>query len=284
MMYFFHTGGKLLFTSAVYDMHFRAETQCGSRSIHCNVAAADNCHLFALHDRSSRICLKRFHQIASGQIFVCRKYTVGILTGDAHKFRKTCTGADKDCRIPLFIEQLVNRNRFADDDVCLDLYAEGQYVFDFFLYNVLFGKTEFRNAVYQYTACLMQRLENGHIIAHLRQIACTGQTCRAGTDNGYLFSLLFGSADRTDVVFSCPVRYETLQFADGHRFALNTTDTFSFTLAFLRADTTADSGKCAGFADNLISSCKIALFYLFHEAGDIDRNRTSLYAVRIFTV
>ena len=93
------------------------------------------------------------------------------------------------------------------------------------------GIPEYRIPVHRLPS---QRLENGHIIAHLRQIACTGQTCRAGTDDCYLFSPSFSAAPTGRMLFSLmpsPL-HETLQFADRHCFALNTTDTFSFTLAF----------------------------------------------------
>ena len=40
--------GKLLFTSAVYDVGLGAQTKCRSCSIHCNVSAADDDCLFGL--------------------------------------------------------------------------------------------------------------------------------------------------------------------------------------------------------------------------------------------
>ena len=53
-------------------------------------------------------------------------------------------------------------------------------------------------------------------------------------------------------------------------FALDTADTFALTLAFLRADTTADSRKCAGCtADNLDKPLQNRpSLYLFHETRE----------------
>ena len=51
-------------------------------------------------------------------------------------------------------------------------------------------KTELRNTVDQYAAWLMQCLENGYVIAQFCQIACTGQTCRTGTDDCYFLAVL----------------------------------------------------------------------------------------------
>ena len=61
----------------------------------CHVSAADNRNLLAAHNRRIRILVKRLHQVASCQILVCGKYTVGLLAWNPHKFRKPCTGADK---------------------------------------------------------------------------------------------------------------------------------------------------------------------------------------------
>ena len=63
---------------------------------------------------------------------------------------------------------------------------------------------------------------------------------------------------RLDAILSSPIRNKTLQLTDGYRFALDATDTFTFTLALLRTYAATDCRKCAGLGDNLISPLKIA--------------------------
>ena len=96
----------------------------------------------------------------------------------------------------------------------------------------------------------MKSLEDGYIITQFCQIAGTGQSGRTGTDDSYLLAVFLCRSSRFDAVLSGPVSYETLQFTDGNSFALDAADTFTLTLALLRADTAADSGKCAGLGDD----------------------------------
>ena len=107
----------------------------------------------------------------------------------------------------------------------------------------------------------MKCLENGYIVTQFCQIACTGQSGRTRTDNSNLLAVLLSRSSRFDTVLSCPVSYETLQFTDGNRLTFDTADTFALALALLRADTAADSRKCAeDSADDLI--CFLEYFLL----------------------
>ena len=67
-------------------------------------------------------------------------------------------------------------------------------------------------------------------------------------------------------------------------FAFDTADTFSFTLALLRAYTAADCWKCTGLRNDLICFFKVSFFYFMYECRDIDGYRTSLHTFCIFTV
>ena len=55
-------------------------------------------------------------------------------------------------------------------------------------------------------------------------------------------------------------------------FTLDTTNTFGFTLCFLRANTTANCGKGRGFCDYLICTLEITFFDLVDEFGDVNVN------------
>ena len=237
-----------------------------------------------MHDRGSGIGIKRLHQIASGQVLIRREYTVGILAGDTHELRKSCTGTDKYSMEALFIHQLIDGYGFTYHYVGFNMNTERFYILDLFCHNTALGKTELGDTVYQYTACLMQCLEDSDIITHLCQISGTGQTCGAGTNDSYLFTVLLCFRCGFDTVLSCPVSYETLQLTDGYGIPLETADTFSFTLALLGAYTTADGRKCAGFADDTISLFDTAVLHLFNELRDLDGYGTALYTLCVFTV
>ena len=221
-------------------MYFRTETQRGTCSIHCYVTTADYGNFLTLHDRCGGLLVKCLHQVASGQVLVCGEYAVCVLARDTHKLRQTCTGTDEYGTEAFLVKQLIDRDGLADDHVGVDLYTQRLYVLDLFFHNRFLRKTELRNTVYQYTACLVQCFEDGHIITHFCQIAGAGQSCRAGSDHGYLFTVLFLGRFGLDAVLSCPVRYETFQLTDRYGFALDTADTLAFALALLRTNTAAD--------------------------------------------
>ena len=265
-------------------MHLCAKTQGCSRRIHRHVSAADNRNLLTLHDRRVGVFVKRLHQIASGQILVRREYAICILPGDSHEFRKSGTGTDKYGIKAFLADQLIDSDRFADDNVRLNLHAQCLYIFNFLGNNRLLRKTELRYSIDQNTARLMQRLENRHIISELRQISGTGQTRRAGTDDSNLLSVLLLRTLGLDAVLSRPVSDESLQLSDRDRIALDAADALTLTLALLRADTSADSGKCAGLADDPVCLLDISVLHLLDEARNIDRNGTALDTLRILTV
>ena len=89
---------------------------------------------------------------------------------------------------------------------------------------------------------------------------------------------------RLDAILSSPIRNKTLQLTDGYRFALNATDTFTFTLTLLRTYAATDCRKCAGLGDNLVSPLKIASLYFCDEIRNIDVYRTALNSHCIFAV
>ena len=265
-------------------MHLCAKAQGCSRCIHRHISAADNRNLLTLHDRRVGVFVKRLHQIASGQIFVRGEYTIRILPGDSHEFRQSGTGTDKYGIKALLADQLINGDRFTDDNVRLDFHAQCLYIFNFPGNNRLLGKTELRYSIDQNAARLMKRLKNRHIISKLRQISGTGQTRRAGTDDSNLLSVLLLRAFGLDSVLSRPVSNESLKLSDRDRIALDATDTLTLTLALLRTDTSADSGKCAGLADDPVCLLDISILHLLDEARNIDGNGTALDTLCILTV
>lgn len=120
------------------------------------------------------IFIESLHQIASGKVFVCGEYTVGIFTGNTHEFGKSGAGTDEYGFKAFVLNKFINGNGFADYHVGFNLNAEGTYIFDFLGNDCLFGKTEFGNTVNQNAACFVQGFKNRYIITHLCQISGTG--------------------------------------------------------------------------------------------------------------
>ena len=283
-MYLFYSGRELCLASSVHDMYVRAETQRRPGSIHSDISSAHDCDFLSCSDRGIVRIVKCLHQIASRQVFICGKYFIRILPRDAHKHRKACSRTDKHSFKSFIFHELVNGRGFSDHNVCLKFNAKLFYFLDLFCDNLLFRETELRDPVYKHPAELMERLKYSHIVSHLRQVARTGKTGRAGTDHSHFMSVLCLRADRLDVILKCIVSHKSLQFSDGHRLALNAADTFSFALGLLRADTSADCRERAGSSDHFVRFLDISFLYFMDERRDVDRNRTALDTFCILAV
>ena len=265
-------------------MYFRTQTQSRTGCVHSHITTADNSNFLALHDRCGGIRIKCLHQVASGQVLVCREYAVCVLARDAHKLRQTCTGTDEYCIKSFFFEQLVNGDGLADDHIGVDLYTQRLHILDLFFHYRFLRETEFRNTVYQYTAGFVQCLKDRYIIAHLCQVACAGQSCRAGSDDRDFLAVLFLCRFGLDAVLSCPVSNETLQLTDGYGFAFDTAYALAFALALLRAHTAADCRQCGRLTDDLVCFRDLSFFYFLNECRNVDGYRASLHAACIFAV
>ena len=244
MMNFLHTSRKLCLTAAIYNMYLCSKTKRCSCSIHCYVSAAYNSYLFSCHNRGVIILTECLHQVVSGQILIGGKYAVGILTRNSHKFRKTCTGTDENSLKAFLIHQFINGYGLSDNHICLNGHTQLFHIFNLAADNGILRKTELRNTVGQNAARLMKSFENRYLVAHLCQIASTSQTCRAGSHNSHLMTFFLSCYLGYKTILSGPVCNKALQLSNGNRLALDTTDTLSFTLAFLRTYPSADSRKC----------------------------------------
>ena len=262
-------------------MYICSQTKGRSRRVHGNVSAAYNRDFFACNDRRIIAVIKRLHQIASCQIFIGGKYTVCIFPRNAHEHWKTCAGSDKYGFKPFLFHKLIDGCGFTDYNVCFKFHTQFFYFFDFFCHYFLFRKTEFRDAIHKHAAQFVECLKYGHLIPHFGQIACACQSGRTGTDHGNFMSVHFFSALRLDVMFQCIICNKPLQFSDGYRLAFNAADTDTLTLRLLRADTSADCRKSAGFSDYFISLFDISFFNLMNKSRNINGYRTSFDAFGI---
>ena len=118
----------------------------------------------------------------------------------------------------------------------------------------------------------MQRFKNRYFITQTGQIACTGQTGWAGTNDSHFVTIAGGFFRRSLCVLIMPVCNKALQTADTDRIAFDASGAGAFTLGFLRTDTTADSGQRTIFTDDLISAFIILFFDLIDKAWNIDSN------------
>ena len=265
-------------------MYFCTETKCCSGSIHRYVTTTDNGYFFTSYDWCIIIFTESFHQIISGQVFIRGKYTLCSFSRNAHEHWKTGARSDKYSFKSFFLHQLINCDGAADDYIRLNLNTQRFYIFYFFCYYIQLWKTEFRDTIYQNSTRFMKRFKDSHIVTQLCKVTGTGKSRRARTDHGYFLSVFLCSRSWFHAILSCPVSHKTFQLTDGNCFTLDTTDTFSFTLAFLWANTSTDSRKCRRFGNHFVCFFKVSFFYFMNKTRNINAYRTSLYTFCILTV
>ena len=233
-------------------------------------------------DRGVGVFLVRLHQIDAGQVFVRGVNAVCVLARNADKGRQTGTGANENC-FKTVAEQLIDGFRAADNEVEHELNTEVLQRVDFLLHDSL-RQTELRNAVHEYAACGVQCLENGNFVTHTSQIACTGQTGRACTNDGNLVTVGFRLDCLFGAVLAGIVCNEALQTADGNGLTLDAAYAVALALALLRAYTAADSGQCGGLLDLGSRFEELALSDQRDELRNLNLYRAAGHAGLVFAV
>ena len=280
---FLGTSRHLISASPVNYMDLSAHSFSASCCVHGNVSAAYNRNLLVLFDWSVVLVQVALHQVDSGQILVGGVYAYQVLAFDVHELRKAGTGTDEYSIVSL-IEQVLDIQGSAHYHVVVESDALLPQGVDFVCHDILW-QTEFRNSVYQHAALFVETLENGYFVSLVHQITGSGQSGRAGTDNGNLLAVgwdffYFIIAD----VLSVPIRYETLQSAYSNRLALDSANALSFALGFLRAYTAAHCRQGVGGSNHFIGTGKIPLGYLCDEFRNPYVYRTSCHARLVFTI
>ena len=107
-----------------------------------------------------------FHQIDARQHFIGAENSGRGFPQNAHELRQTGSAADKD-RLEAFIFQFLHRQGLADNDVGFNHNAQVFQLIELFVNDPL-RQTEFRNAIAQDAARLMQSFINRHREAFLR--------------------------------------------------------------------------------------------------------------------
>ena len=270
---------KLLFAAAVDDRRLGAQPFGRAHGIHRHVAAADHDHTLADIDRGVVRVV-----VGARQEFVGRNHAVEVLARNAHEAGKSRAGADEYGVVPLLAEQRIDGDGAAHDDIGFDLHAEPLDFGDLARHDALFGQTEFGNAVDQYASHLVQGFEYLDSVTHFRKVAGAGQSRRAAADDGDPAAVARCGAGRRGAVFEFPVAYETFEFADGDRFALDAQNAGAFALRFLRADAAADRRQRTVFGDDVGRLLQLAPVQGSDKVRDADIDRTGRYAAGIFAL
>ena len=179
-------------------------------------------------------------------------------------------------------QKLVHRQGFADDDVGLDVDAQGLQAADLLLHDGL-GQAEFRDAVHQHAAGGMERLVDGDVIAQSHEIARCSQAGGPGAHHGDQFSV-FLSDGCGNLFFLMLVRREPLQRADRDAFSFDPPDAPGFALALLGADPAANGGQGVGGCDDLIGPVRFPPDKAGDKRRDAHGHGAPLHAGRVFAV
>ena len=284
MLDLFLTGGQLVTAAAIGDVNMLGpEALRHTGRVHRDVSGADDGDAVKVLDGRVIIVTVGLHEVRTGQKLVGGIHAQEVLTRNVQELRQAGAGADED-RFKAVLKELVYRDGLADDGVVHDLDAHFGQVLNLRRDDFL-RETELRNAVDQHAAGLVEGLENGHVIAHLAQVARAGQTRRAGTDDRDTVAVGFGG-NRFGLVLlgHVIVRHKALKTADADSLALQAADALGLALLLLRTHTTADRRQRVGAGDDVIGRVKIAVADLLEEAGNLHANRAAGAAGAVFAV
>ena len=287
MLDFFCARRNLCRAAAVDDRDLLgSEAQCRAGRIHRDIAAADDGDVTADLDRRRVFReLVGLHEVAARQELVGRVNTVEALTRDALEARQAGPRADEDGIEALFLQELIDRVEAAGHRVDLDLDAELLDVLDFLLDDRILRQAELRDAVGQHAARLVQGLEDGHIVALLREVARAREAGRARADDGD-FLRIGGALDRLDLFIrgELTVSDEALKAANRDGLPALREDAVLLALVLLRADAAADGWQRIRLLDGRDGTVEVALLDLADEGRDVNRDRAALAALRDLAV
>ena len=287
MLHFLGTGGKLGLAAAVYDVDLLGAQALGSaHSVHSNVAAAYHHNAFARVYRRVVVRVVSAHQVIARQELIGRIDAVEVLAGDAHETRQTGARADEDGVEALLVHQRVDGDGASGHHVGLYLHAKTLHGLHLGGHHALLGQSELRNAVYQHTANLVQRLENLHLIPGASQVAGTGQSRRTRAYHSHLALILGRFLGRLlgRGIGNGPVAHKAFELAYAHRLALDAQHARTLALGLLRTHTAAHSRQTRVLSYDAGGSGNIALAQGFDKLRNLQIHRAPLYAARVLAV
>ena len=177
------------------------------------------------------------------------------------------------------MKQLINGEGCSDQGVWYKIDAGLRKGINF-LGDDRLGKSEFRNAITQHAAKVVEGFKYSHLYARMSEIASATQAGWTGTDHGssqgsLAWSCLafgFGSSKRIgDITFECP---------DVDRFTFSVQNTGAFALIFLGANTPANPRQGVISLNQPTSANRITGFDQLDELRNFDRNRATFNAER----
>ncbi len=284
MVHLLHAGRKLRLAAAVDNHRLGTQTLGRAHGVHRHIAAADDHHLAAHVDGRVVTLVVGVHEVRTREELVGRDHAVEVLARNAHEARQTGARTDEHGVVTLAVQQIVHGHRASHDHVGLDLHAQGLHGLDLAGHDPLLGQAELGDAVYEHAAHLVQRLEDLHLVAHLRQVARAGQAARAAAHDGDLAAVARRNGSRGTAVLQLPVAHEALQLADGHRLALDAQHARTFALALLGTYAAADARQRAVLGDDRGRTGHVAGHHLLDEVGNADVHRTGRGAAGIFAM
>jgi len=219
------------------------------------------------------------HQVDAREELVGRVDTLQVFPGNVHEDGRARAGPDEDRRVAELVDELVDGDRLADDHVADEFHAERLEVRDV-LVDDLLRQAVLRDPVPEHAAERVQRLEDRHGIAELREVAGHREASRTRADNSdLLVAPHLGCRGLAAVpVLALPVRYEALQTADADRLLMGEQHAAQLTLMLDRADAAADSRQQVAAADRGGGAFEVSERNVAHEVADRDVDGAALLA------
>ena len=187
-------------------------------------------------------------------------------------------------RVEALGEEIVDRLQPSDGRVGHDLHADFLQVLHLGIDDAL-GEAELGDPVDQHAARFVQGLEDGHIVAHLDEIAGDREPRGAGPDDGDALSRRGRqSRDLDRARVSLVIGDEALQAPDGDGVPLLAEDAELFALVLLGADPAADGGQAVRLLDLPGGLDEVPVGDQLDKGGDVDVHGASRHAAGLLAL
>ena len=284
MLHLFQSGGHLRLRAAVNQCHVRTQSLSRATRVHGGIATTYHYHSLAeVHGRVS-VWIGGIHQVHPRKVLVGRHDVEGVLSRDIHEVGETRSRTDEDA-LEAFLLQLIHADGLTHDDIRLEVDTHLAQVVYFHVHDSV-GQAEFRNAVFQNTAYLVQRLKYVYVVTFLHHIARKAQSRGSRAYHRYLDAIgRLRIGQRHLPALSLVIGGETLQVAYSHgRFVHLHVHAPALALLLLRANPAAYGGERRCLLQHLGGRQELSALYVLHERGNVDAHGTTLYTLRIGTV
>ena len=139
MVHLFATGGHVGLLATVDYGDIAAETLGGACGIHRHIATTDDGHTATQIDGGVVGFVVAVHKVGAGEQLVGRDYTNECFASNAHKLRQAGPAGNIDGGVAMAVEEFVDGDTLADNDVGLDFDTQTAQVVNFGFDDFLFG-------------------------------------------------------------------------------------------------------------------------------------------------